>query len=166
MSTQKLVELAQAVPREAFVAQVAARFLVLGASANDQQPIGFSTQVFRVPSRLSEQDELIVLPVAKAANNPYPDRVSVGRARNCDIVVREPSVSKLHAVVRIDGDAFSLVDIGSQNGTYLNGQRLVANEAASIALNDEILFGNVNARFMDAATVHAILLGVEPNAST
>lgn len=161
MSTQKLVELAQAVPREAFIAQVPARFLVLGTSANDQQPLGFATQVFRVPSRTSNQDELIVLPIAKAANNPYPDRVSVGRARNCDIVLRDPSVSKLHAVVRIDGEAFSLVDIGSQNGSHLNGQRLVANEAAPIAINDEILFGNVSAKFMDAATVHALLLVVD-----
>lgn len=158
MSTEKLVELAQTVPREAFIAQVPARFLVLGGSANDEQPMSFATQVFRAPSRALGHEELIVLPVVKAANNPYADRVSVGRARNCDIVVREPSVSKLHAVVRIDGDSFSLVDIGSQNGTYLNGQRLVANEAALIALNDEILFGNVNARFMDAASVHAILI--------
>jgi pSer/pThr/pTyr-binding forkhead associated (FHA) protein len=157
MNTQKLVELAQTVPREAFIAQVPARFLVLGASANEQQAMTFSTQVFRAPSIAPSRDELVVLPVVKAANNPYADRVSVGRARNCDIVVREPSVSKLHAVVRIDGDLFSLVDIGSQNGTYLNGQRLAANEAAPIAINDAILLGNVSARFMDAAAVHAIL---------
>jgi predicted component of type VI protein secretion system len=161
MSTQKLVELALSVPRDAFIAQVPARFLVLGAPANEQQPMSFSTQVFRAPNKEPAREELVVLPVAKAANNPYADRVSVGRARNCDMVVRDPSVSKLHAVVRIDGEAFSLVDIGSQNGTYLNGQRLAINEAAPISCNDEILIGNVSARFMDGGAVYTILVAAQ-----
>lgn len=157
MGTPELIELARSLPLDAFVAKVSGRFLVLGVS-DDQQPLTFSTQVFRAPPKASGRDELTVLPVVKAANNPYPDRVSVGRARNCDVVVRDPSVSKLHAVIRIDGESFSLVDVGSQNGTHLNGQRLLANEAVAIACNDEIILGTVNTIFMDGAGVHTLLV--------
>jgi pSer/pThr/pTyr-binding forkhead associated (FHA) protein len=136
---------------------VPARFLVLGTgNGNDNdQPLGFSTQVFKAPSLAPlAQQELVVLPIVKAANNPYPDRVSVGRARNCDIVIRDAGISKLHALVRIDADAFSVGDVGSQNGTFGNGKRLLDNEAAPLTCNDRIIFGTVAAQFMDGGGVH------------
>jgi FHA domain len=166
VGTRELAQLAQSVPREAFVAQVPARFLVLGIADNEEQPMNFSTQVFRLPSQASTPDELVVLPVAKAANNPYADRISVGRARNCDIVIREPSISKLHAVVRVDGETMAIVDIGSQNGTYLNGRRLSTNEAAPLACGDEIVLGNVRARLMDGAGVHTVLIAANDSRPT
>ncbi|HET8931846.1 MAG TPA: FHA domain-containing protein [Polyangiales bacterium] len=157
MSTRELIELARSLPREEFIAKVPARFLVLGTgNGNDNdQPLGFSTQVFKAPSLAPlAQQELVVLPIVKAANNPYPDRVSVGRARNCDIVIRDAGISKLHALVRIDADAFSVVDVGSQNGTFVNGKRLLDNEAAPLTCNDRIIFGTVAAQFMDGGGVH------------
>jgi hypothetical protein len=55
-----------------------------------------------------------------------PDRISLGRARNCDIVLRDPSVSKLHAHFRVKDDGkFDLVDRLSENGTEINGARLL-----------------------------------------
>ncbi len=38
--------------------------------------------------------------IAKSEDSPYSDRFSVGRARNCDIVLRYASISKLHAHFR------------------------------------------------------------------
>jgi len=42
-----------------------------------------------------------IVAVKKREGNPYPDRFSIGRAPNCDVVVRLPSVSKVHAHVLI-----------------------------------------------------------------
>jgi pSer/pThr/pTyr-binding forkhead associated (FHA) protein len=157
VGTRELAELALSLPQVEFVAQVARRFFVLGAgNGNDnEQPLTFSTQAFRTPTKAPPaQQELVVLAIVKAANNPYPDRVSVGRARNCDIVIRDAGISKLHAVVRIDGEAFSVVDVGSQNGTCVNGRRLLENEPVLLECNDEILIGTVSAKFMDGAAVH------------
>ena len=48
----------------------------------------------------------------------------IGRSSECDIVVGDPNVSRRHAEVRRIGRGFSLVDLGSTNGTEVNGQRV------------------------------------------
>jgi hypothetical protein len=48
----------------------------------------------------------------------------IGRSSECDIVVGDPNVSRRHAEVRKIGRGYSLVDLGSTNGTEVNGQRV------------------------------------------
>jgi hypothetical protein len=50
--------------------------------------------------------------------------VVLGRSSGCDIVVDDPNVSRRHAEVRRLGEGYSLVDLGSTNGTEVNGQRV------------------------------------------
>jgi Protein of unknown function (DUF3662)/FHA domain len=50
--------------------------------------------------------------------------VVVGRSSGCDITVDDPNVSRRHAEIRRLGDGYSLVDLGSTNGTEVNGQRV------------------------------------------
>lgn len=52
------------------------------------------------------------------------ERWVLGRAADCDLVVTEPRVSRHHAELRREGEGFVLADLGSTNGTLLNGQRL------------------------------------------
>ena len=66
-------------------------------------------------------------------------RVStMGRSRDCDIVVADPNASRLHAEVRHIGLDYFLVDMGSTNGTEVNGQ-LVKRHA--LADGDTIVIG-------------------------
>src|SRR3954469_22725095 len=86
--------------RDQFAAKYPGYFLLLSERADSLQ-LGFRTQISRggeAPDPSGGVNE--VLPIRKAAGNPYPDRISIGRARNCDIVVRHESVSKLHAHFR------------------------------------------------------------------
>ena len=48
----------------------------------------------------------------------------IGRSSECDVVVGDPNVSRRHAEVRRIGRGYSLVDLGSTNGTEVNGQRV------------------------------------------
>jgi hypothetical protein len=48
----------------------------------------------------------------------------IGRSSECDIVLGDPNVSRRHAEVRRIGRGYSLVDLGSTNGTEVNGQRV------------------------------------------
>lgn len=49
---------------------------------------------------------------------------SIGRAPGCDVVVRRSTVSRLHARIVREGPRYLLLDAGSANGTFINGQPL------------------------------------------
>ena len=98
-----------------------------------------------------------MLEIIKAPGNPYPDRISVGRARNCDVVMRDPSVSKLHAHFRVGPMKLELVDIDSQNGTRVNGRALAPHQPQVVEAGDTILFGNVTTRMVDAHMLYDLL---------
>src|SRR5262245_26494086 len=51
-------------------------------------------------------------------------RMTIGRSSRNDICISDPFASRLHAEIRQEGDHVTLVDLGSANGTYLNGQRV------------------------------------------
>jgi hypothetical protein len=56
------------------------------------------------------------------AGKQFSERISVGRARNNDVVLRHESVSKFHAwIARDESDAYYVADASSRNGTSLNG---------------------------------------------
>jgi pSer/pThr/pTyr-binding forkhead associated (FHA) protein len=61
---------------------------------------------------------------------------SIGRGSDCDIVLDDPEVSRRHAVIRRDGDRYVLADLGSKNGTHLNGAPLM--RASALRDGDEI----------------------------
>ncbi|HTQ68542.1 MAG TPA: DUF3662 and FHA domain-containing protein [Solirubrobacteraceae bacterium] len=49
---------------------------------------------------------------------------TIGRSRDCAIVLEDAGVSRHHAELRPDGDAWVLEDLGSTNGVLLNGRRI------------------------------------------
>jgi len=71
----------------------------------------------------------------------------IGRSDEGEIVLLDPSVSRAHAIVEIEGDKALVRDLGSTNGTFVNGRR-VANE--SLHEGDELRFGNTTMRFEPA----------------
>jgi hypothetical protein len=72
------------------------------------------------------------------------DRISVGRALNKDIVLRDASISKLHAWFELhDARDFSVVDAGSKNQTYVNGEALQPRQAFPLQPGDVVRFGSI-----------------------
>jgi pSer/pThr/pTyr-binding forkhead associated (FHA) protein len=54
------------------------------------------------------------------------DVYTLGRSTLCQIVVQRSTVSRLHAKIERDGPRYLLVDAGSANGTFVNGNRIHA----------------------------------------
>ena len=68
-----------------------------------------------------------------------PDElITIGRAPDNLIVLEDPSVSGRHAEIRLVGAAFHLKDLGSTNGTRVNGTAITE---AKLAHGDRIRFG-------------------------
>ena len=71
--------------------------------------------------------------------------VVVGRGSDCAIVLADPNVSRRHAEIRRDGDEFVVADLGSTNGTKVNGQAV--KKPRQLADGDEITVGTTRLRF-------------------
>lgn len=52
---------------------------------------------------------------------PIAGRLSIGRGNDCDLVLDEPEMSRRHALVETSAAGIWLRDLGSSNGTYVNG---------------------------------------------
>jgi FHA domain/Domain of unknown function (DUF1707) len=74
--------------------------------------------------------------------------VVVGRSRACDCVLAEPSVSRRHAELRRGGDRWVLRDLGSRNGTRVNGVRLL--DEVEVGPGDRVSFGDARFRLGEA----------------
>ncbi len=67
-----------------------------------------------------------------------------GRLSSLEIVLDDSSVSRKHAEVRIGNDgAWTVIDLASTNGTYVNGQRVPPNEDHPVRPRDIVQFGKV-----------------------
>ncbi|HEU4538250.1 MAG TPA: FHA domain-containing protein [Polyangiaceae bacterium] len=154
-----LIRAANGTSRERFVAANAGLFLVV--YSHESEAISFATRLQAPSGRPPPADEVTaVFPVAKSPRSPYADRISLGRATNCDIVLRHASISKLHAHFKTGrGPDLELVDLDSRNGTRVNDRKLFANHARLLSTGDVIQFGTVPTRLVDGAGLFDLLHG-------
>jgi hypothetical protein len=70
--------------------------------------------------------------------------ITIGRHPDSNLVLADPNVSRNHAEIRPQGDRYEIVDLGSTNGSRVNGVRV-----STQVLNDgdELMFGNTRMRF-------------------
>lgn len=71
----------------------------------------------------------------------------IGRAPENDIILLEESVSRRHARIQIKGATCTVEDLGSANGSYLNGERLRPKEPKPLRDNDVLKLGQLLALF-------------------
>lgn len=70
--------------------------------------------------------------------------VVFGRMPECDLTLNDSNVSRRHAEIRPTGDTFVIVDLGSTNGTKVNGIRVSERELLD---GDELGFGTISLIF-------------------
>ena len=76
------------------------------------------------PEPAAEVRPAAALTIAGRRHELDGDRTVIGRSRDCDIQIADPNVSRRHAEVRRDGEAYVLVDLDSTNGVEVGGKRV------------------------------------------
>ena len=71
--------------------------------------------------------------------------ITIGRLPECTIVLNDPNTSRRHAEIRRGMQGTTVVDLGSTNGTKVNGQRITGEH--TLAAGDIITVGNTHLRF-------------------
>src|SRR5215213_786854 len=71
--------------------------------------------------------------------------VSIGRASDCSIPIKDRYLSRKHAEIIANGNSWVLKDLGSANGTYLNGTRVERDEP--LRTGDRIRLGDTEIVF-------------------
>jgi pSer/pThr/pTyr-binding forkhead associated (FHA) protein len=79
---------------------------------------------------------------------PAGESTILGRADECDLVLRAEGVSRKHAELRKELGNYMLVDLGSHNGTFINGNQLTANEPTKITDRQNVWLGAYRALFL------------------
>ncbi len=101
----------------------------------------------RLPASLKHKCH--VVPIRKRSEVSFLHHVSVGRARNHDIVLRHKSVSKFHAWFEITQEVRLFVkDCDSSNHTFVNGEKV--KDRAEVRAGDTLRFGSVEGRVCTA----------------
>jgi FHA domain len=72
---------------------------------------------------------------------------TLGRAESADVMVDDPFASSAHARIFSRGDFMYIEDMGSTNGTYLNGRQLRAAERLKVA--DVVRIGDTEYRYQE-----------------
>ena len=67
--------------------------------------------------------------------------------QTCDAVLKEETVSRIHARIRLDGGEYRLMDMNSRNGTFVNGRPLETGEEYLLTDGDKIAFGRAEFEF-------------------
>lgn len=95
---------------------------------------------------------------------------TIGRADSCDVVLVDREVSRQHAQIRHDADQYVVVDLGSKNGTWVNGVpatgavRLVDGDEIRIAPRFCLLFADSDATVAASATTGRLTIDAHARA--
>lgn len=119
-------------------------------------------ETLEVPLRAEDggaEPELELLPLVKKPGASFPDRITIGRTQNNDIVIVDHSVSRLHAYVRQAGNGWVVADAGSKNGSWLRGTPLEPRREQPLPSQVGLRLGEVELAFYVAGDLYAALGG-------
>ena len=79
--------------------------------------------------------------------------VTVGRGAGCQVVIDDDSVSARHATLEYDLGAWRITDLGSTNGTAIEGVKLAPDVPTPLPYGATVRFGGVKLQFREVADV-------------
>ena len=92
---------------------------------------------------------IVSLPDGSAVTHELAEAtISVGRLQDNTLQIEDASVSSHHAELTLgDGGDYVLTDIGSTNGTLLNGKEMAEGEGHRLQAGDKVTFGNIETSY-------------------
>ena len=127
------------------------------AEAPEHEPAPGATMVYRpagpvtqaaTPEELGVESEVVTLDANGKQHRIDQGSVVIGRSKDCDIRLADPNVSRRHAELRREGQAYWILDLGSTNGVTVNGRR---QQRTQLKNDDRITIGSTELVFRRTA---------------
>ncbi len=91
----------------------------------------------------------------------FEGELNLGRSRGCGIVLADPCISRVHALVTIRAGRVFVQDLRSSNGTFVNGERIL--EERELVEGDRLAIGNFDLMLCAGAPVETSFPGTVTN---
>lgn len=109
---------------------------------------------------MAPQSFQLLMKTGPTPGKAYPldnGELTIGRDVSNEIVVNDAEVSRNHARITIQGDSYVLEDLGSTNGTFVDGQRLtepyILHHGQTISLGENVALGFETVQYDPDATM-------------
>ena len=89
----------------------------------------------------------VVSGIAQGQEFKLQGRTRLGRAQDNEIILDDPKVSRHHAVFNLEADGWTITDLGSANGTFVNDQQI--EEPYRLQSGDRIMVGDVELSYTE-----------------
>ncbi|MFO0726946.1 MAG: FHA domain-containing protein [Myxococcota bacterium] len=114
----------------------------------------------RSPTASAASLDALCLPL-RPKNGEAFDRISIGRAEDGDVILIDETISKLHAELSWNPEAERcfLTDLGSRNGTTVDGERLGPRTPVELMPGAPVVFGSLVTRYYAPRAFYTWLAG-------
>jgi len=107
-------------------------FTQVFSNKGTDEPLNGSLTILACPDSFREGQTIPI------RSSPF----SIGRSQGDLLISEDPTLSRQHASISWNGSGFSIRDLGSPNGTYVNGRRIPHGREEPLSLNAEIRLSN------------------------
>lgn len=115
------------------------------------------TVITSAPTRRSDpHDACLVVIYGDDLGRRIPlgmEPTGIGRSSKCDVQIDQDSVSRNHCRIQLNGKTYSIRDLGSTNGTYVNDELIV--DETNLRDGDQIKVGRTILKFITGGNIEA-----------
>ncbi len=134
--------------------------LVWEAPLVTSNPLAVHTATGHAPTRPTASEPLVLEIRRRVRRDGLVPEVTLGRTQDNDIIIQDPTVSRLHASFYQESHTgtWYVSDAGSHNGTWNNGTLLIPGRPEPLFARAALRFGDVQATFLQPDTFHDFVL--------
>jgi uncharacterized protein involved in exopolysaccharide biosynthesis len=117
-----------------------------------EQPANEPLDRMVLASEVVAQANLVVMS-GRAASHVFPlsdPNTVIGRSPKAQVRIDDKSISSRHARIVQQGGRHFLIDLGSMNGTFLNGQRLTSEQPVALTFGDSVQVADIVLAYVQA----------------
>lgn len=113
------------------------------------------TVITSAPKKTASRDACLVVIYGDDLGRRIPlaqDTTVIGRSSKCQVQIDQESVSRNHARIQFNGTQYTIRDLGSTNGTYVNDDLI---DEVNLRDGDQIKIGRTIAKFLSGGNIEA-----------